>query len=82
MRPPRELTLESQLPFGITNHEQIRITPIDAHSSRVTLNAHFMFLPGWRGQFVEKVLRRRIITGPARSLRRLKRAAEQHPIPA
>ena len=38
MRPPRELTLESRLPFGVTNHEQIQITPIDAHSSRVTYN--------------------------------------------
>jgi uncharacterized protein YndB with AHSA1/START domain len=38
MRPPRELTLESRLPFGVTNHEQIQITPIDAHSSRVTFS--------------------------------------------
>ena len=38
VRPPRELTLESRLPFGVTNHEQIQITPIDAHSSRVTFN--------------------------------------------
>jgi uncharacterized protein YndB with AHSA1/START domain len=38
MRPPRELTLESRLPFGVTNHEQIQMTPIDAHSSRVTFN--------------------------------------------
>ena len=38
MRPPWELTLESRLPFGVTNHEQIQITPIDAHSSRVTYN--------------------------------------------
>jgi hypothetical protein len=29
-----------------------------------------------------KILGRRIATGPARSLRRLKRAAEQDPIPA
>ena len=38
MRPPRELTLDVRLPFGVTNHEQIQITPIDAHSSRVTFN--------------------------------------------
>ena len=36
MRPPRELTLDAVLPFGVMNHEQIQITPIDAHSSRVT----------------------------------------------
>src|SRR5512132_3694257 len=38
LRPPCELTLDVGLPFGVTNHEQIQITPIDAHSSRVTFN--------------------------------------------
>src|SRR5436309_4568105 len=80
MRPPRELMLDSRLPFGVTNHEQIQVTPIDAHSSRVTINCHFIFPPGWRGQLVERVLGRRFLTGPVRSLRRLKRAAEQDPI--
>ena len=80
MRPPRQLMLHTRLPFGLTNREQIQITPIDAHSSRVTFNAHFIFPPGWRGQLVEKILRRRLVTGPARALRRLKRAAEQDPI--
>ena len=42
MRPPRELMLDVELPFGLTNHEQIQITPIDAHSSRVTLNSHHL----------------------------------------
>jgi uncharacterized protein YndB with AHSA1/START domain len=80
MHPPRQIQLHVWLPFGITNREQIQITPIDAHSSRVTLNSHFIFLPDWRGQLVEKILRRRIVTAPARSLRRLKRAAAQDPI--
>ena len=80
MHPPRQLMLHIRLPFGLTNREQIQITPIDAHSSRVTFNAHFIFPPGWRGQLVEKILRRRLVTGPARALRRLKRAAEQDPI--
>ena len=80
MRPPRQLMLHTTLPFGLTNREQIQITPIDAHSSRVTFNAHFTFPPGWRGQLVEKILRRRLVTGPARGLRRLKRAAERDPI--
>src|SRR5438552_14276107 len=38
LRPPRELTLDVRFPFGITNHERIQITPIDAHSTRVTYN--------------------------------------------
>jgi len=77
MHPPRELTLDSRLPFGVTNHEQIQIARIDAHSSRVTYNCHFIFPPGWRGQLIETALGRRFATGPARSLGRLKRAAEQ-----
>jgi uncharacterized protein YndB with AHSA1/START domain len=80
MRPPRQLMLRARLPFGVTNREQIQITPIDAHSSRVTFNSHFIFPPDWRGRLVEKILGRRFVTGPARSLRRLKRAAEQDPI--
>jgi uncharacterized protein YndB with AHSA1/START domain len=36
VRPPREITADVRFPFGITNHERIQITPIDAHSSRVT----------------------------------------------
>ena len=38
LRPPRELTIDVRLPFGVTNHERVQITPIDAHSTRVTLN--------------------------------------------
>ena len=80
MCPPRQLMLDARLPFGVTNHEQIQIAPIDAHSSRVTFNCHFIFPPGWRGQLVEKILGRRFVTGPARPLSRLKRAAEHDPI--
>ena len=36
MQAPRQLTLDIALPFGITNHEQIQITPIDAHACRTT----------------------------------------------
>jgi hypothetical protein len=38
MRAPSALMLESRLPFGVTNREQIQITPINADSSRVTFN--------------------------------------------
>ena len=38
VRPPRQLMLDIRLPFGVTNHEQVQITPIDAPSSRVTFN--------------------------------------------
>lgn len=38
MQAPRQLTLDVALPLGITNREQIQITPIDANSCRVTFN--------------------------------------------
>ena len=38
MQAPTRLTVDVVLPFGVTNHEQIQITPIDATSARVTFN--------------------------------------------
>jgi uncharacterized protein YndB with AHSA1/START domain len=38
LRRPSQLVLDVRLPFGVTNHEQIQITAIDAHVSRVTFN--------------------------------------------
>ena len=38
MQAPRQLTLDIALPFGIKNHEQMQITPLDANSCRVTFN--------------------------------------------
>ena len=38
MSPPQQLTLDVGLPFGVTNHEQIQVSSIDAHSCRVTFN--------------------------------------------
>ena len=38
LRPLRQLVLDVTLPFGVTNHEDIQITPIDADSNRVTFN--------------------------------------------
>jgi uncharacterized protein YndB with AHSA1/START domain len=38
MQAPRQLTLDIALPFGVTNREQIQITPIDANSCRTTFN--------------------------------------------
>lgn len=37
-KPPQELRLEIGLPFGITNHEVIRITPVGSRECRVTYN--------------------------------------------
>ena len=38
IQAPRQLTLDIALPFGVTNREQIQITPVDSHSSRTTFN--------------------------------------------
>jgi hypothetical protein len=38
MQAPLRVTLDIALPFGIKNHEQIQITPIDANSCRTTFN--------------------------------------------
>ena len=37
-KPPQELVFRVRLPFGIVNHELIRITPIDQDHCRVTYN--------------------------------------------
>jgi len=36
--PPRQLTLDIALPFGLKNAEQIQIAPIDANSCRTTFS--------------------------------------------
>src|SRR5262245_6056076 len=38
MNPPRELALDVRLPFGLINHEVIRISPIGESQCRVTFN--------------------------------------------
>ena len=35
---PEYLALDIRLPFGVTNDEVIRITPLAAHACRVTFN--------------------------------------------
>ena len=36
LQPPRQLTLDIALPFGVSNREQAQITRIDGTSCRVT----------------------------------------------
>lgn len=38
VQAPRALTFDIALPFGVGNHEQMQITPIDAHACRTTFN--------------------------------------------
>jgi len=76
MQAPRQLTLDTALPFGIKNREQFQITPIDGNSCRTTINCAFSVPPGWRGRLLEMIFGRRFVNGPAEALGRLKRAAE------
>src|SRR5262249_2934164 len=74
---PRRLALHIGLPFGVTNHEVIAIAPVDPEPCRVHFNWGFRFPPGWRGRLTQVLLGRLFLSGPADSLRRLKRMAER-----
>ncbi len=71
------LELDIRMPLGITVHEQLDCVPIDQVRCRVNYHCHFGFPAGWRGRLVQFALRRELRAGPADSLQRLKRAAEQ-----
>ncbi|HEV7999121.1 MAG TPA: SRPBCC family protein [Planctomycetaceae bacterium] len=65
------------LPLGLTVREDLDCVPIDAERCRVNYHCHFGFPAGWRGAIVRRLLSRELEAGPADSLSRLKRAAEQ-----
>jgi hypothetical protein len=75
--PHHELELDVQMPLGITVHEALDCVPIDDERCRVNYHCHFGFPNGWRGALTRLLLRRELREGPADSLSRLKRAAEQ-----
>jgi len=66
------------LPFGITVHEALDCIPLADCRCRVNYHCNFGFPGGWRGRLVRFLLgQKRLNDGPADSLQRLKRAAEQ-----
>jgi hypothetical protein len=72
-----KLDIEVQLPFGITVHEALDCTPIDARRCRVNYHCNFALPTGWRGAVAHVLLSRELREGPIDSLSRLKRAAEE-----
>lgn len=72
-----KLGLNVQLPFGITVREDLSCIPVNSAQSRVSYHCNFGFPRGWIGAIARVVLRREVLTGPADSLSRLKRAAER-----
>jgi hypothetical protein len=73
----RKLEMDVKLPLGITVHEDLDCLPVDERRCRVNYHCHFGFPAGWRGTLLRRLLSRGLVEGPADSLSRLKRAAEQ-----
>jgi hypothetical protein len=71
------LRLEIRLPFGIINNEHLTCTEVGAAECRVAYHCNFDFPAGVRGALLAESLRGAFQRGPADSLARLKRAAEQ-----
>jgi hypothetical protein len=73
----RKLEMDIRMPFGISVHEDMDCVAIDDNRCRVNYHCHFQFPAGWRGSLLRRLLSRGLTTGPADSLARLKRAAEE-----
>jgi hypothetical protein len=71
------LRMSVDLPFGLVVDEEIRCTPLDRRRCRVAYRCNFDFPRGWRGAALRALLARRLDSGPADSLSRLKSAAEK-----
>jgi hypothetical protein len=71
------LNLNVRLPFQLMVYESLTCVPLSVEQTLVNYRCDFSLPPGWRGVFIRIALRRKFDTGPADSLRRLKRAAEE-----
>ena len=72
-----KLELDARFPLGITVHEALDCVPLEGGRCRVNYHCHFGLPGGWRGALLRFLLGRRFTAGPADSLLRLKRFAEQ-----
>ena len=72
-----KLGLDVRLPFGITVSEDLSCVPLGQDQCRVNYHCDFWIPRGWRGAVVRFLMRRELDFGPADSLSRLQRAAEQ-----
>jgi hypothetical protein len=75
--PHHKLELDARLPLGITVHEALDCVPMEGDRCRVNYHCHFGLPGGWRGALLRLLVGREFTKGPADSLLRLKRAAEQ-----
>jgi Polyketide cyclase / dehydrase and lipid transport len=76
-----KLELDVRLSLGLwvvmTVHEAMDCVPLGDGRCRVNYHCNFGFPGGWRGRLLRILLSRGLKEGPADSLSRLKRAAEQ-----
>ena len=72
-----KLEMDVRLSLGLTVHEALDCVPLEGGRCRVNYHCHFGLPAGWRGTLLRFLGGRGFTTGPADSLRRLKRAAEQ-----
>jgi hypothetical protein len=71
------LRINVELPFGVNVREDLTCIAIDADQCRVNYGCHFEFPRGLSGALFRLFLHREVNIGPADSLSRLKRMAEQ-----
>jgi len=72
-----KLELDIKLPLGISVYEALDCVPLGDDRCRANYHCHFAFSPRWRGSILRRLLSRGLREGPADSLSRLKRAAEE-----
>lgn len=71
------LGFDGRMPLGIMVREDMKLAEIDNAHCRVNYNCDFTIPTGWRGGILKRLLGSSFDTGPADSLLRLKREAEQ-----
>jgi len=72
-----KLGFDARFPFGVTVREDMSCIPLGQQQCRVNYHCGFGFPTGWRGAVLHFLLRRRLDSGPADSLARLRREAER-----
>jgi hypothetical protein len=72
-----KLEMDVRLSLGMTVHEELDCVPLEDGRCRVNFHCNFGFPSGWRGRLMRVLLSRGLKEGPADSLLRLKRTAEQ-----
>lgn len=72
-----KLEMDVGLPLGMTVREELDCVPLEDTRCRVNYHCNFGLPDGWRGRLMRVLLSRGLKEGPADSLLRLKRAAEQ-----